>query len=58
MTSPSDAHPVVPASRAPCKPYSAPRLLRLIDVRELTLGGSVGNGDSGSPNRQARIGGV
>ena len=58
MTSSSDAHPVVPASRVPSKPYSAPQLSRFGDVRELTLGGSVGNGDSGSPNRQARIGGV
>jgi len=52
--------PALDAAAAPSRrePYEAPKLERLGDVRELTLGGSIGNGDSGAPQRQARIGGV
>lgn len=32
----------------PREPYQAPRLLALGDVRDLTLGGSPGTGDSGN----------
>lgn len=32
------------------RPYRTPRLERLGDVRDLTLGGSPGAGDSGSAN--------
>jgi hypothetical protein len=38
-------------------PYEPPRLTPLGDLRDLTLGGSVGRGDSGAVTRQARIGG-
>ena len=40
------------------QPYAAPRLLALGDLRDLTLGGSVGRADSGAPTRQARVGGI
>jgi hypothetical protein len=33
----------------PRAPYEAPRLTRLGDLRELTLGTSPGTGDSGAP---------
>jgi hypothetical protein len=36
--------------------YDPPRLSPLGDLRDLTLGGSVGRGDSGAPTRQARVG--
>lgn len=39
-------------------PYVAPRLIALGDVRQLTLGGSIGRNDSGAPERQARVGGI
>lgn len=39
-------------------PYEAPQLQRLGDLRQLTLGGSLGRGDSGAPTRQARPGGI
>lgn len=39
-------------------PYVAPRLNVLGDVRNLTLGGSIGRNDSGAPERQARVGGI
>lgn len=39
-------------------PYFAPRLIAFGDVRNLTLGGSIGRGDSGAPERQARVGGI
>ena len=38
--------------------YAAPRLVALGDLRDLTLGGSVGRADSGAPARQARVGGI
>jgi len=34
------------------KPYEPPRLDVLGDVREITLGGTLGVGDSGFPNTQ------
>ncbi len=39
-------------------PYAAPRLVTIGDLRDLTLGGSVGRADSGAPSRQARVGGI
>lgn len=39
-------------------PYFAPRLIAFGDVRNLTLGGSIGRNDSGAPERQARVGGI
>jgi len=36
--------------------YDPPRLSPLGDLRDLTLGGSVGRGDSGAPTRQSRVG--
>lgn len=39
-------------------PYFAPRLTALGDLRDLTLGGSIGRGDSGAPERQAQTGGI
>ena len=33
------------------RPYRKPRLIRYGDVRDLTLGGSIGFGESGNPNR-------
>lgn len=38
-------------------PYVAPRLSALGDLRDLTLGGSIGRNDSGAPERQALVGG-
>lgn len=32
------------------RPYKSPRLIDFGDVRDLTLGGSPGVGDSGAPN--------
>lgn len=40
------------------RPYTAPRLASLGDLRDLTLGGSVGRADSGAPTRQSRVGGI
>jgi hypothetical protein len=37
-------------------PYSAPVLIYLGDVRNQTLGGSRGRGDSGSPSTQRTLG--
>jgi len=51
-TSGNEVRPMAPPAR-----YSAPRLVVLGDLRDLTLGGSVGRGDSGAPTRQARVGG-
>jgi hypothetical protein len=39
-------------------PYVVPRLNALGDVRNLTLGGSIGRNDSGAPERQALVGGI
>lgn len=39
------------------RPYAPPALVHLGDLREVTLGGSVGRADSGAPTRQARVGG-
>lgn len=36
------------------QPYDAPALQRLGDLRQLTLGGSLGTGDSGAPRVQRR----
>ena len=33
------------------RPYRAPRLVVYGDVRDITLGGSIGAGESGNPNR-------
>ncbi len=41
----------VPVHRAA---YVAPELRVLGDIRDLTLGGSLGTGDSGSPRTQRR----
>jgi hypothetical protein len=38
--------------------YDPPRLSPLGDLRDLTLGGSVGRADSGAPRRQSRVGGI
>jgi hypothetical protein len=38
--------------------YDPPRLSPLGDLRDLTLGGSVGRADSGAPTRQSRVGGI
>ena len=38
--------------------YTTPQLTALGDLRDLTLGGSVGRADSGAPTRQARVGGI
>ncbi|MBV6412952.1 MAG: hypothetical protein IT479_06545 [Xanthomonadales bacterium] len=38
--------------REPKPPYQTPQLRPLGDVRMLTLGGSAGRGDSGSPGTQ------
>ena len=38
-----------PREQKPRRPYRAPRLEVLGDVRDLTLGGSPGVGDSGDP---------
>jgi hypothetical protein len=38
--------------------YDPPRLSPLGDLRDLTLGGSLGRGDSGAPTRQSRVGGI
>lgn len=35
------------ATRVPLRPYSSPAILPLGDIRDLTLGGSPGRGDSG-----------
>jgi hypothetical protein len=40
------------ADRAARKLYAPPRLVCLGDVRDLTLGGSPGSGDSGNPGIQ------
>lgn len=37
------------------QPYVPPKLLLLGDVRDYTLGGSSGRGDSGSPTTQRTI---
>jgi hypothetical protein len=37
--------------------YRPPHLVALGDLRDVTLGGSVGRADSGAPTRQARVGG-
>ncbi len=39
---------------APRIAYVAPELRELGDIRDLTLGGSLGTGDSGSPRTQRR----
>jgi hypothetical protein len=38
--------------------YATPRLNTLGDLRDLTLGGSIGRADSGAPRRQSRVGGL
>lgn len=40
------------------KHYVRPELARLGDLRSVTLGGSLGRGDSGAPTRQSRPGGI
>lgn len=47
-----------PVSGRQPAPYGTPRLSALGDLRDLTLGGSVGRADSGAPTRQARVGGI
>jgi hypothetical protein len=47
-------HAQVPAS-GKLQPYEAPVLRILGDVRQLTLGGSEGTGDSGNPGLQQWI---
>jgi hypothetical protein len=37
--------------------FAPPALVHLGDLRDVTLGGSVGRADSGAPTRQARVGG-
>jgi hypothetical protein len=67
----SDQAPVAPSRRqsgaacamshgfatVPRARYEPPRLTCLGDLRDVTLGGSVGRGDSGGPTRQSRVGG-
>ena len=38
------------------KPYRTPRLEALGDLRSLTLGGSIGSGESGNPVRKVGFG--
>jgi hypothetical protein len=38
--------------------YDPPRLSHLGDLRDLTLGGSIGRGDSGAPTEQSVLGGI
>jgi hypothetical protein len=38
--------------------YDPPRLSLLGDLRDLTLGGSIGRGDSGAPTEQSVLGGI
>lgn len=48
LSAPDDAAPAA----APRAPYAAPRIVPLGDLRELTLGGSPGVGDSGAATTQ------
>lgn len=48
----ADIDPVRPSQ------YVRPELTRLGDLRTVTLGGSLGRGDSGAPTRQSRPGGI
>lgn len=54
MEGTTDLHPPQGAQR---KAYTPPRLQSLGDLRDLTLGGSPGLGDSGMPAQFAPLGG-
>lgn len=55
---PPDETPSSPAAvRAPVtgrKPYAPPKLENLGDLRDITLGGSFGSGESGAPRTRKR----
>lgn len=51
MTDATDVS-LAPEIQAPSIRYEAPELRCLGDLRELTLGGSLGTGDSGNPGVQ------
>jgi hypothetical protein len=50
----NNIHP--PKTETVRKPYRKPRLESLGDLRSLTLGGSIGIGESGSPPRKVKLG--
>ena len=47
-----------PEERAPRRPYRTPVLTRFGDLRDLTLGGSPGTGESGMPFNFQPLGGT